>query len=1093
MCIFRSILKYCYNEYPPQLITARFTYQFFFYFTATAATAAPAQSPPPATHTSDPAAAGGPRSNHTSPANPLLLFITYNDIRQATLAPYPAKTPPSIEIVVKDLNVGAALDYFYARQLVCWSDQGLRKTIECQNMTAAGGGGQKFTVVSSGLDKPEGLAVDWYTDKIYWTDGETDRIEVVQLNGKNQKVLFWSDLDQPRAIALVPSKKLMIWSDWGETPKIERASMDGDPSSRTVLVKENIFWPNGLTVDLTNELIYWVDGHYQFLDVMRLDGSHRRSVVLNVTYPYSITMMDNSLFWTDWHVGSMHTFNLSTNETRQLIDTLEVPLSVHAWDKRLQPPPAKGANPCSLNNGNCSHLCLLSTNAAGFSCACPTGVKMISEKRCADGTQEMLFLVQRTQISRISLDTPDHTSFPLMLDRVKYAIAIDYDPVDGYVYWSDEEAHAIRRARQDGSAQMDIVTLEVSHPDGIAIDWHARNLYWTDTGTDRIEVCRLDGSSRRAIINEHLDEPRAIALAPLLGWMFWSDWNEKNPKVERASLDGSERVVLVSSGLGWPNGIAVDVQAKQFFWCDAKTDRIEVANMDGSERRVLLNHNLPHVFGLSLLGDYLYWTDWQRRSIDRAHKVTGNDRIVVIDQFPELMGLKVTRTHELQGQSPCAIRNGDCSHLCLNRPRDFVCTCPIDYELLPDRKKCVIPKAFLLFSKLDSIGKISIDFNEGNHNDYKIPLKDLRDGHRQLDVDVADRRIYFTDQKTKCISRAFLNGSDVQKVVESGLVRPEGVAVDWLGGNLFWTDSEARRIEVARLNGASRRVLLWRGIEEPRGLVLEPQKGLMYWSEWPSDSIRRAAMDGGDLVTIILGANHASGLTQDVETRRLYWASQSRPKAIESADWDGKNRAIVVSEDVEEPYAVALYGQFVYWSDWNTGDIERVNKVDGANRTLVHSELTYSSSLLVFHSERQNGTNGCVVNNGGCAHLCLALPASAAKRAGSVPGITCACPTHYTLAKDGVSCVTPKNYLIVSQRTSFGRLLPNATEAPDAPLSVLGKNIRAVEFDPVAHYVYWVCHVFIFITANLPISTSWSSFLMLSCIGPSVYTGFQSE
>lgn len=58
--------------------------------------------------------------------------------------------------------------------------------------------GQKYSVVSSGLDKPEGLAIDWYTEKIYWTDGETDRIEVATLNGKYQKVLFWSDLDQPR-------------------------------------------------------------------------------------------------------------------------------------------------------------------------------------------------------------------------------------------------------------------------------------------------------------------------------------------------------------------------------------------------------------------------------------------------------------------------------------------------------------------------------------------------------------------------------------------------------------------------------------------------------------------------------------------------------------------------------------------------------------------------------------------------------------------------------------------------------------------------------------------------------------------------------
>lgn len=574
------------------------------------------------------------------------------------------------------------------------------------------------------------------------------------------------------------------------------------------------------------------------------------------------------------------------------------------------------------------------------------------------------------------------------------------------------------------------------------------NLYWTDTGTDRIEVCRLDGSSRKAIINEHLDEPRAIALAPLLGWMFWSDWNERNPKVERASLDGSERVVLISDGLGWPNGIAVDVEAKQFYWCDAKTDKIEVANMDGSNRRILLNQNLPHVFGLSLLGDYLYWTDWQRRTIDRANKITGNDRIVVVDQFPDLMGLKVTRTHEVQGTSPCATRNGDCSHLCLNRPKDYVCTCPIDYELSKDRKTCVIPTAFLLFSKLDSIGKISIDYNEGNHNDYKIPFKDLRDAQRQLDVDVADRRIYFTDQKTRSISRAFINGSDVQKIVDSGLVRPEGIAVDWLAGNIYWTDSEARRIEVARLNGSSRKVLLYKGIEEPRCLVLEPRKGYMYWSEWPSDSIKRASMDGSDLTTIISGVNHASGLAQDPETRRLFWASQSRPKAIESADWDGRNRKILVRNDVEEPYSVTLYLDNVYWSDWNTGDIERVHKETGANRTLVHANLAYTSSLLIFHSSRQSGTNACNTNNGGCSHLCLALPGRRS--------MTCACPTHYTLAKDGVSCIPPRSYLIVSQKNSFGRLLPNTTDAPDAPLSVSGKNIRAVEFDPIAHFIYWV-------------------------------------
>ena len=59
------------------------------------------------------------------------------------------------------------------------------------------------------------------------------------------------------------------------------------------------------------------------------------------------------------------------------------------------------------------------------------------------------------------------------------------------------QARAIRRAKLDGTKQEDLIVTEVEHPDGIAVDWVARNLYWTDTGTDRIEVARLTGASRK--------------------------------------------------------------------------------------------------------------------------------------------------------------------------------------------------------------------------------------------------------------------------------------------------------------------------------------------------------------------------------------------------------------------------------------------------------------------------------------------------------------------------------------------------------------------------------------------------------------------
>lgn len=60
--------------------------------------------------------------------------------------------------------------------------------------------------ITTGVLSPDGLAYDWFTDKLYWIDSESDKIEVASIKEKYRKVLFWSDLDQPRAIAVVPMK-----------------------------------------------------------------------------------------------------------------------------------------------------------------------------------------------------------------------------------------------------------------------------------------------------------------------------------------------------------------------------------------------------------------------------------------------------------------------------------------------------------------------------------------------------------------------------------------------------------------------------------------------------------------------------------------------------------------------------------------------------------------------------------------------------------------------------------------------------------------------------------------------------------------------
>ncbi|KAJ8042162.1 Deleted in malignant brain tumors 1 protein [Holothuria leucospilota] len=232
--------------------------------------------------------------------------------------------------------------------------------------------------------------------------------------------------------------------------------------------------------------------------------------------------------------------------------------------------------------------------------------------------REEFFLVVDADNSKIYKQNRLGTNVEdLLVAGLQRPVAVDFDPVERKVYFTDVVAKFIGRINIDGSDQETIATNMVDVPDGLVVDSIGRILYWTDTGNDMITTSNLDGSGRNVFISTNLDEPRDIIVYQGGGYVYWTDWGS-NPKIERCLFDGSGRVSIIMEDLGWPNGLALDEYESKLYWADALLNRIERSNFDGSQRQLLedFDSNDVHPFSIVVLETAIFWTDWLTQGVD---------------------------------------------------------------------------------------------------------------------------------------------------------------------------------------------------------------------------------------------------------------------------------------------------------------------------------------------------------------------------------------------------------------------------------------------------------------------------------------------
>ncbi|XP_011884433.1 PREDICTED: pro-epidermal growth factor isoform X3 [Cercocebus atys] len=671
--------------------------------------------------------------------------------------------------------------------------------------------------------------------------------------------------------------------------------------------------------------------------------------------------------------------------------------------------------------------------------SCPEGTPAGHGNSTRVGPAPFLIFSHGNSIFRI--DTEGTNYEPLVVDA-GVSVIMDFHYKEKTIYWVDLERQLLQRVFLNGSRQERVCNIE-KNVSGMAINWINEEVIWSNQQEGIITVTDMKGNNSHVLLSA-LKYPANIAVDPVERFIFWS--SEVAGSLYRADLDGVEVKSLLETSEKI-TAVSLDVLDKRLFWIqysrEGSNSLICSCDYDGGSVRVSKHPTQYNLFAMSLFGDHVFYSTWKTRTIWIANKHTGKDmvRINLHPSFVPPGELKVV--HPLaqpkaeddareRDVNECAFWNHGCTLGCKNTPGSYHCTCPVGFVLLPDGKRChqlvscpsnvsecshncvltsegplcfcpegsVLerdgktcsgPQPFLLFANSQDIRHMHFD-----GTDYGTLLSQQMGMVYALDHDPVENKIYFAHTALKWIERANMDGSQRERLIEEGVDLPEGLAVDWIGRRFYWTDRGKSLIGRSDLNGKHPKIIIKENISQPRGIAVHPMAKRLFWTDTGiNPRIESSSLQGlGRLVIASSDLIWPNGITIDFLTDKLYWCD-AKQSVIEMANLDGSKRRTLTQNDVGHPFAVAVFEDYVWFSDWAMPSVIRVNKKTGKDRVRLQGSMLKPSSLVVVHPLAKPGADPCLYQNGGCEHICK-------ERLGTA---WCLCREGFMKASDGKMCL----------------------------------------------------------------------------------------
>lgn len=496
----------------------------------------------------------------------------------------------------------------------------------------------------------------------------------------------------------------------------------------------------------------------------------------------------------------------------------------------------------------------------------------------SDGTQETILFQLRAEDLRIDTDAEQ-------------------------IYWLDTEHRKLQRVDADGTNPELLVSGvdSLGSAVGFGIDTVNDAVYWVRIESGEADLMRagLDGTNVEALVSVAADSTD-LAVAPEAGYIFVSSGSGSSAELKRYALDGTSPSTIATDaeGVQAPQALSVDQANEMLYWINgerggSEAQTIERIDLEGSGTlesiheagSILDSFRSLEDLSVDPAGEFVYWLESDTLKRVATDQTTSPESETL--DLVEHDALAVTATSiYLYGPGDGLASFGDAPGV--------IAQSDLDGTMLTE-----------VFSGQPIAGPEDIAFDE------------------------ASRMIYWTESREDFVKRAKLDGSGVEFVVEAadGATEPTSIVVDSANDQLYWANGDSpQHIYRSGLDGSDPEILIDADDFDGKAvdLFLEAEGGFLYYAadDGLSDEIRRSALDGTGLETVISDAFAASGLAVEPGAEQVYWSektSNNGDEVMRANLADTGQQAFVT--DIVEPHAVALDSDagYIYWSDAESG------------------------------------------------------------------------------------------------------------------------------------------------------------------------------